>query len=344
MIPLLVVVCVVIVVWLLCILLSKPSSKFYVLDDPTHRSLHDVAKPRTGGIAIFSIILIAIAWLGVIFNQDKERFIYYLLVGMCLLAVISYLDDRYSISQIWRLITHFVAALLLVIGGLGISANENSISGFSDNSFVLNTFTVLIIVWMVNLFNFMDGMDGLAGGMGLIGFSCLAWLGWFAGDNFYMLMSLIVAAANFGFLLYNFPPAKIFMGDVGSITMGYLVAFFSLWGMHLNLFAWWAPILIFSPFIVDATTTLVRRLLCREKIWEAHKSHYYQKLVQNGWGHRKTAIFEYILMISVAFSVVFLQIDNNADLIMHFLLFWSLTYTLIILFISCLKTKSGDLH
>ena len=342
MITLLVVISVVASTWLLCILLSNPASKFYVLDDPTHRSLHDIPKPRTGGIAIFFTVFAA--WLVIAFTRDVEKFVYYLLVGMCLLAIISYLDDRYSVLQIWRLIVHVIAAIILVIGGVGLSAKNISINEFFNSSLALNSLTILVVVWMINLYNFMDGMDGLAGGMGFIGFVCLGLLGLLAGNDLYMLVAFIVAASNLGFLAQNFPPAKIFMGDVGSITMGYLVAFFSLWGIHSNIFAWWAPVLIFSPFIVDATITLARRLLYGEKVWEAHKSHYYQMLVQNGWGHRKTAIFEYLLMIAVAATVILLQIKNNPKFTTYFLLSWLITYILIIMLVSRQSADSGNNH
>ncbi len=342
MIFLLIAICVAISAWLICLLLSNPSSIFYVLDDPTHRSLHDVPKPRTGGIAIF--ISIFATWLIIALTQDVEKFIYYVLVGLCLLSVISYIDDRYSIPQIWRLLIHILAAILLVLSGIGLSASDIQVDKFIDNTFVLNGLTILVVVWCINLYNFMDGMDGLAGGMGVIGFGCLAWLGWFAGNNLFMLMALIIAAANLGFLLHNFPPAKIFMGDVGSITMGYLLAFFSLWGIQAKIFMWWIPILIFSPFIVDATITLIKRLYNREKVWEAHKSHYYQKLVQSGWGHRKTAIYEYILMATIACSVIAVQALNSDTLTFFLTLVWLLIYIVIIFVVSRLGTQSGKLR
>ena len=341
MIVFLITICVAISVWLLCILFSKPSSILYVSDDPTHRSLHNVSKPRTGGIAIFIVLLIA--WLVIAIMQSVESFIYYLIIGMCVLAVISYIDDRYSISQIWRLITHILAALLFILGGLSLSAYDFPFLNHFESGIVLNFITIVLIVWMINLYNFMDGMDGLAGGMGFIGFACLGLLGWFAENNLYMLMAFIVAATNLGFLLHNFPPAKIFMGDIGSITLGYMVAFFLLWGINSGIFRWWAPILIFSPFIVDATLTLLRRLLCREKIWEAHKSHYYQRLVQNGWGHRKTAIFEYILMMATSISVIILMVKDNVVLTTYTLVGWSLLYIIIIIFVSSKNSNSVDI-
>ncbi len=111
-----------------------------------------------------------------------------------------------------------------------------------------------------------------------------------------------MAAASAGFLVHNFPPAKIFMGDTGSTTLGFLAAACILWGSKSGLFPFWVAILVFSPFIVDATVTLLRRLLRGEKIWEAHRTHYYQRLVLLGWGHRWTVLAEYVLMLACAGS------------------------------------------
>jgi len=161
---------------------------------------------------------------------------------------------------------------------------------------------LLFVTWAINLYNFMDGMDGFAGGMAVIGFSTLAWLG--RVDEPFMNVCLIVAAANAGFLIHNFPPAKIFMGDTGSTALGFLVAACSLWGSKSGLFPFWVAILVFSPFIVDATATLLRRLLRGERVWEAHRTHYYQRLVLLGWGHRRTVLAEYGLMLACAGSAV----------------------------------------
>ncbi len=327
-------------VWLLCFALSNPSSRFYVMDNPNERSLHSEPKPRVGGVAIVSSIFAA--WVIILITQDIILFnYYYVLVGLIILFMISYLDDHYSISQILRLIVHIIAAILLIISGIGLSETSLHIDELVGFNIAFNALTILAIVWCVNLYNFMDGIDGLAGGMGFIGFGCFAWFGWFAGDSLFLLMAGIVAAANFGFLLHNFPPAKIFMGDVGSISMGYLLAFFSLWGIYAKIFAWWMPILVFSPFIVDASVTLIKRLFRREKFWIAHKSHHYQILVQIGWGQKKTIIYEYFLMIAISCTAIVIQVMGSGSLTIYMLVIWSSIYILIISVISYLSARSG---
>jgi len=150
----------------------------------------------------------------------------------------------------------------------------------------------------------MDGMDGFAGGMAVIGFTSFAILGWQAGNALFTQISLLIAGAAAGFLWFNLPPARIFLGDTGSSVLGLLAAALSLWGNRDGLFPLWAAGLIFSPFIVDATVTLLRRTLRGEKIWLPHKTHYYQRLVQLGWGHRKTVLLEYCLMLACSLSAL----------------------------------------
>jgi len=156
---------------------------------------------------------------------------------------------------------------------------------------------VVAVVWMTNLYNFMDGMDGLAGGMAVFGFGFLAMAAWFAGNTPLALMNASIAAAAVAFLLFNFHPARMFLGDAGSTTFGFLAAGLGLIGWRDGAWSIWFPVLIFSPFIVDATVTLVRRAMQRERFWLAHRGHYYQRLVLSGWGHRKTAFTAYGLMI-----------------------------------------------
>ena len=140
-----------------------------------------------------------------------------------------------------------------------------------------------------------------------IGFGAYGAAAWIAGSSVFALVNLAVAAAAAAFLVFNFHPARIFMGDVGSVPLGFLAGALGLLGWQQGIWTWWLPILVFSPFIVDASVTLGRRLLRMERVWQAHRDHYYQRLVQLGWGHRKTALAEYALMVACgALGVVLL--------------------------------------
>jgi UDP-N-acetylmuramyl pentapeptide phosphotransferase/UDP-N-acetylglucosamine-1-phosphate transferase len=255
-----------------------------ILDHPNARSLHATPIPRTGGVAIMCTVLIA----GVLAVPRETS----LLACVAGFASISFFDDWRGIPIIWRFAAHAIIA--------SIFASIN----FPDAPLAIVALIVLGLVWMVNLYNFMDGSDGLAGGMALVGFSAYGIAALFAQRNDLSAFSFGIAASSAAFLLYNFHPAKIFLGDVGSIPLGFAAGSLGLLGWHRSVWPLWFPLLVFSPFIVDATLTLLKRLSCRERIWEGHREHYYQRMVRMGWGHSKTALVEYGLMVCVGSSAV----------------------------------------
>jgi len=249
------------------------------LDTPNERSLHAVPVPRTGGIGIIIGFVAAAWWLHASLA---------LLVPAGLLAIASYLDDRHALPASIRLVVHLLAAgIFLLLNGAPINA-------------AIFVFLLLGIGWMTNSFNFMDGSDGLAGGMAVIGFSTYGLASWMNGTSELGLLAWSIAAAAAGFLIFNFYPAKIFMGDVGSIPLGFLAGSFGITGWLHGLWPLWFPLVVFAPFIVDTSITLVRRLLRGERIWEAHRKHYYQRLILAGWSHRKAAVAEYAFMLMCA--------------------------------------------
>jgi UDP-N-acetylmuramyl pentapeptide phosphotransferase/UDP-N-acetylglucosamine-1-phosphate transferase len=245
------------------------------LDAPNARSLHHLPVPRSGGIAIVAGVVAAALWL-----RSSPG----LMVPTAALAVASYLDDRHALSATVRLIIHFIAAgaFLWMI--------------FSVTAVTLFVALLLGIAWITNLFNFMDGSDGLAGGMAVFGFGAYGMASWLAGNSEIELLAWSIAGAAAGFLAFNFPPAKIFMGDVGSIPLGFLAATIGVAGWQAGVWPLWFPLIVFAPFIVDASVTLLRRLLRGERVWEAHREHYYQRLILSGWSHRRTALWEYAMM------------------------------------------------
>lgn len=245
-------------------------------DIPNERSLHDKPVPRIGGIALLAgafagWMLLAPAWS------------WWVAMPVLALFALSLLDDLRSLSARTRLIAHFVAALAALFG--------------ADIPMPWLLPLLLFTVWMTNLFNFMDGSDGLAGGMALFGFGSYGIAAWLSGDEGFALLNFCIAGAALGFLAFNFHPAKVFMGDAGSIPLGFLAALLGIHGWQEGLWPLWFPVMVFSPFIADATLTLAKRLMRGEKLSQAHRSHYYQRLVQMGWGHRNTALAEYALMI-----------------------------------------------
>lgn len=206
-----------------------------------------------------------------------------------ILALISWIDDRRHVAIPVRFGLQFSAAIAW-IGCFGFSWWE--------------VLAVVPLVWMSNLYNFMDGSDGLAGGMAVSGFGAYALAAWLSGDVAMSLLNASIATAALGFLCFNFPPARMFMGDVGSVPLGFVAGALGYQGWLQGLWPWWFPLLVFSPFAVDATLTLLRRASRGERVWQAHREHYYQRLVRMGWGHRKTALAEYGLMLVTALSAL----------------------------------------
>lgn len=280
------------------------------LDAPNERSLHTRLTPRTGGLALMAGVLAG--WLLL------DIPIYWLVLPLALISL-SLIDDVRGLPARWRFLGQtLVCAAFLVLEANGL---EPWLIGL----------LLIAMVWMVNLYNFMDGSDGLAGGMAIFGFSTYATAAYLSLDVSLAMMNAAIVAAALAFLLFNFNPAKIFMGDSGSIPLGFLVAAIGFYGWQKALWPSWFPFLVFSPFIVDATVTLSKRLIRREKIWQAHKSHYYQRLVQMGWGHKKTAIVEYVLMMMVSLSALFaLQFPSYVFPIIGL---WGVGYAVLILYI-----------
>ena len=257
-------------------ILLSPLGRRLMPDQPNARSLHDKPVPRSGGIAIAAGVAAGAAFappeLGAVLG----------IAG--LLALLSLADDIFTLPTLLRLAAHFAAAgavLTLEIGAAGP---------------ILFAVLLLAIAWYANLYNFMDGSDGLAGGMAVFGFGAYAWAAHQSGHAAMAAVSASVAAASGALLLVNFHPARIFMGDVGSVPLGFLVGALGVLGWRDGTWPLWFPVLVFAPFVCDATLTLVKRLLRRERVWEAHKDHYYQRLVRMGFGHRGTAWIEYAVM------------------------------------------------
>ena len=295
--------------FLVLIGLLKTSLVNIALDAPNHRSLHSVLTPRTGGLAIMLGMLVAFALIG-----DLWEWLGFLLA----LMLISLIDDILGLTVRWRL-------------ALQVLLCANFIWFFiPEQLWWLKLLALPTLVWMTNLYNFMDGADGLAGGMTVVGFATYAFAAYAAGNMQIALMSGCIVSSALAFLLFNFHPAKIFMGDVGSIPLGFLAGAIGLYGWQQGVWPMWFSALVFSPFIIDATVTLLKRGLRCEKVWQAHREHYYQRLVQMGWGHKKTALVEYVLMLSIAISaLVMLKLSHLWVIIL--ILFWLAVYFFIML-------------
>ncbi len=258
-------------------------------DHPNERSLHTSPVLRVGGLGIMAGALpVALGLSGLSLGV--------VIAGALLLMCVSLADDLRSLSIAVRLSAHALAATVAIATIGPIPANSGGVAWLQLAG------ACAALVWATNLFNFMDGTDGLAGGMAAIGFAAYAAAAAAAGEMPLALASAAFASASAGFLLRNFPPATVFMGDAGSIPLGFLAGALGWQGAASGAWPTWFPVLVFSPFIVDATVTILRRLARGERIWIAHRSHAYQRLVLAGWSRRRVAVCAYALMVAAAVS------------------------------------------
>ena len=285
-----------------------------MMDEPNARSLHGGAIPRTGGLALLLGLAVALVvavalgdWpvaAGDTGAHAESGAWPWVLAALLPVAAVSLIDDRGGVRPRYRLLAHLAAGAILVAGGLGWSRLDLPGLTLALGPMLASLMTLLLVVWMTNLYNFMDGMDGLAGGMAVFGFGALAVLGWQGGDPSFALACASITAAAAGFLTANFPPARLFLGDLGSTSLGLLAVALALLGNARGLFPLWVAGLAFSPFILDATTTLIRRAYRGERLWEAHRSHHYQRLVLAGWSQRSVMLRAWALMAACALCAV----------------------------------------
>lgn len=259
-----------------------------LLDHPNDRSSHTVPTPRGGGIAIVAsclLLAVALSSLGLI----EPRLLAATLGAGAVVAILGFMDDRSSVAARWRFMGHAAAATWVVFWLIHIP--HVPVFGVILNlHFVGPLISAFYIVWMVNLFNFMDGIDGIASVEAITSALGGALLWWLAGSGSGWMLALVFASCVGGFLLWNFPPAKIFMGDAGSGFLGLMVALLSLWCGQWAPQLFWAWFILIGCFMVDATTTLLRRVIRGEKFYEAHRSHAYQYAARKHGGHRPVTL------------------------------------------------------
>ena len=259
------------VAWLVTRLLIPILARREILDRPNERSSHRVATPRGGGIAVTGSVLLA--WIVLVLTGSALSRVLGIVLGAAFLAVVSWIDDLRGLSPLVRLLVQVGAVII----GLAVLPEQHSLSQLALSG--------LVWVWWINVFNFMDGIDGLAGseaaalGAGLLLFASVG----SGADPALRELAAALTGAAIGFLAWNWSPARIFLGDVGSVPLGYVLGFLLL---DLAVRGYWRIALILPLyFLADATITLARRLLRGERVWQAHREHFYQRAVRRGLGH-----------------------------------------------------------
>jgi Fuc2NAc and GlcNAc transferase len=281
--------------FLLSFLLTNYYRKFAfhwnILDYPNIRSSHQEPVPRGAGIAFFITMNVVLGIL-VYTKQLTLKYTYPVFLGGPSVVLLGYWDDLRSVPALIRLFVHFLVALFifsLISGGL---TKEVEISFLPAWPWLVQAFCILFIAWFINLYNFMDGADGLACSIGMVGAGLIATLSFIQGNMDLAIIYAVLAYALAGFLVFNWQPARVFMGDSGAYYLGYIFGSLALVSKMYYDSSLYVHLIIFGFFIVDATWTLFRRVLRFEKVYTAHKLHAFQKLMDRGWGHaRVTSLY-----------------------------------------------------
>lgn len=291
----------------------KSRTKHGIIDIPNERSSHMTPTPRGGGIAIVLVVLATFIglWLtGTMAPRDALS----IGAGSLIVAVVGHLDDRGRLTSArWRLLGHLIAASIILIGLYGLPTLP--VFGMSVDLGVIGPILgVLYLVWLLNLFNFMDGIDGITGVETLTTASCGAYLMWdIAPTSQLWFAPLALAGAVLGFLTFNWPPAKIFIGDVGSGFIGIMIGAISIQAAHTTSQLGWSWVILIGVFIVDATVTLIRRALHRERLYVAHRSHAYQHLAIRVGRHAPVSIGVGVINLFWLFPIALLVARETID-------------------------------
>lgn len=259
-----------------------------LIDSPNERSSHTTDTPRGGGVGIVVTVVLATATLGATGMLDT-RLALALSIGGAAVAAIGWLDDHRHVGAGWRALVHFLAAgwALFQLGGIP----SLSIGPWTAEVGLFGVpLALLTIVWLTNLYNFMDGIDGIAATEAIFVAATAALLLGLHGAPGVALLCLLIGMASTGFLFWNWPPAKLFMGDVGSGFLGYCFAVLAIAGENSGALPLGVWLLLLALFIADASYTLLARLLRGERVYEAHREHAYQYLVRRSGSHRRVTL------------------------------------------------------
>ena len=298
--------------WWMTAALRRYALSRSLMDIPNARSSHTLPTPRGGGLSFVVAFLLAALCMAIA-GPIAPSVVVGVLGAGGLVAVIGFMDDHGHIAARWRLLGHFAAAAwgLAWLGGMP----PISVFGFTLAPLWLSSlFGALYLVWLLNLYNFMDGIDGLASVEAIcvcVGASLLYWV---TDHAHHAWLPLLLAATVAGFLCWNFPPARIFMGDAGSGFLGMVLGLLALLAGWVNPLLFWGWLILLGVFVVDATFTLVRRLLRGDKVYQAHRSHAYQYATRHHGSHRTVTLAVAAInlgwLLPVAMVVVVFQLDG----------------------------------
>ncbi|PCH63590.1 MAG: glycosyl transferase [SAR86 cluster bacterium] len=320
---------------LLSAAIKSVALRIELLAIPVARSAHNKPTPVGGGLAISLLSLMGLSYcygLGLI-----EQAQFFAMFTLLAIAVVGIADDIWQLAIKWRLGVQLLASVvaLTLLGGM----TDIDFTLFTlVNPWLLNLLGLLALIWLVNLYNFMDGIDGLAGLEACFVSALACYFGWIAGDGVLILMSLTLFAACLGFLVWNWSPAQLFMGDVGSGFIGLYLGIMAIVSMQNSSMTVWTWLLLLGIFHMDASITLLRRFANGEKWYQGHSSHAYQHAARSLASHRKVCIIVLIINCLWLTPLAWLTVEES-----RYGVFWTLLGLLPLVFIA-LKLNAGKVQ
>ena len=282
-------------------LVIKFAIRIGAVDRPNYRKVHASVMPRIGGLAIFGAFLIGYSIL-----LPKDEHTTGILIGALIIIVVGFLDDMFEITAKAKLAGQLAAAIVVVAwGGLQIEFVNLPFIGQFDFGYLSIPITIIWIIGITNAINLIDGLDGLAAGVSTIALIAIAVMAVIMGNVFVVATASILAASSLGFLFYNFHPAKIFMGDTGSLFLGFMISVLALLGFkNVAVVALIIPVIILGIPISDTFFAIVRRIRMKQSITAPDKSHLHHCLLRSGFSHRQTVLIIYALAILFGVAAV----------------------------------------
>ncbi|MDQ0269107.1 MraY family glycosyltransferase [Cytobacillus purgationiresistens] len=291
---------------LLTPLVKKLAFKVGATDKPNNRKVHEKVMPRLGGLAIYLSFLI-----GILIFQPSQDHHWPIMVGGLIIIVLGMLDDIFDLPAKLKFVVQIAAALVVVLWG-GVQVDFiNSPFGEGEINFGYFTIpiTILWIVGVTNAINLIDGLDGLAAGVSSIALFTIAGMAVFMGNTYVIAVASLLLVATLGFLIFNFHPAKIFMGDTGALFLGYMIAVLALLGFkNVTMISFIIPVLILGVPLSDTFFAIFRRILNKQPISAPDKSHLHHCLLNAGFTHRQTVLLIYAIAASFGLvAIIFSQ-------------------------------------
>ncbi len=313
------------ITWMMC-------HRVRIMDRPSDRTAHETAVPRAGGVSIVATWLIGMALIAFLGKWRPVEHIYLegFVLSSLVVAMVSLCDDIWNTSALFRLVSQTIAVLVALQYGIVL----DRVADFTLVGWVAYLISFFWILGLTNAYNFMDGLDGLAAGVAVIVSLYFMGITYYQGSTFTHITCYTILAGAFGFLWLNWPPARIFLGDVGAVFLGFVFATLAIIAArydasHTSFLV--MPLLLFN-FIFDTSFTFIRRLLIGENVSRAHRTHLYQLLHRTGFSHLEVSLLQYCMVFLQGLGALWLVriLGNERLLVFAPYLLFQIVYAVVV--------------